>query len=69
MYVGTAIGQMDAVTQQNAAMVEQATAATHGLRVQCDRLIELTGRFELKATTDERVSPSARMPAYHRRRA
>jgi methyl-accepting chemotaxis protein len=29
--VNTAVNQMDQVTQQNAAMVEQATAASHGL--------------------------------------
>jgi methyl-accepting chemotaxis protein len=29
--VNAAVNQMDQVTQQNAAMVEQATAASHGL--------------------------------------
>ncbi len=45
--VNTAIGQMDQVTQQNAAMVEQATAATHSLKAECARLAELMEQFHL----------------------
>jgi methyl-accepting chemotaxis protein len=38
---------MDQVTQQNAAMVEQTTAATHALKGQSDELGRLIGAFTL----------------------
>lgn len=47
--VNTAINQMDQVTQQNAAMVEQSTAASHSLSQETRSLAELTGRFRLEA--------------------
>jgi methyl-accepting chemotaxis protein len=40
---------MDQVTQQNAAMVEQSTAASHALMQEMERLIELMGRFRFGA--------------------
>jgi methyl-accepting chemotaxis protein len=43
--VNTAINQMDQVTQQNAAMVEQSTAASHTLAREVDELAKLIGRF------------------------
>ena len=45
--VNTAINQMDQVTQQNAAMVEQSTAASHSLAHDTEALAQLTGRFQL----------------------
>jgi len=45
--VNTAINQMDQVTQQNAAMVEQSTAASHSLLHEANELADLLGRFEL----------------------
>ncbi len=45
--VNTAINQMDRVTQQNAAMVEESTAASHMLAEQSRDLSTLVGRFEL----------------------
>ncbi len=47
--VNTAINQMDQVTQQNAAKVEQSTAASHDLAREVDELARLIGRFK----TDE----------------
>ena len=43
--VNSAVGQMDGVTQRNAAMVEQATAAAHSLRKETDQLNALVARF------------------------
>jgi methyl-accepting chemotaxis protein len=43
--VNVAVGEMDQVTQQNAAMVEQATAASHSLKAEMQRLSELMGHF------------------------
>ncbi len=45
--VNTAVNQMDQVTQQNAAMVEQSTAASHALAQEADELGRLVARFEL----------------------
>ena len=45
--VNTAVNQMDQVTQQNAAMVEQSTAAAHSLAQETEQLVQLTGRFHL----------------------
>ena len=45
--VNTAINQMDQVTQQNAAMVEETTAASHALAQQADGLRAMIARFRL----------------------
>ncbi len=45
--VNTAVNQMDQVTQQNAAMVEQSTAASHALAQEAEELARLTSRFQL----------------------
>ena len=47
--VNTAVNEMDKVTQQNAAMVEEANAATQGLDGHARALTELVGRFTLGA--------------------
>ncbi len=47
--VNTAINQMDQVTQQNAAMVEESTAASHSLTQEADELMSLVGRFQTGA--------------------
>jgi methyl-accepting chemotaxis protein len=45
--VNTAVNQMDQVTQQNAAMVEEASAAGATLASEANRLRELIGQFDL----------------------
>lgn len=45
--VNTAVNQMDQVTQQNAAMVEQSTAAGHSLASEAGELARLTGQFKI----------------------
>jgi methyl-accepting chemotaxis protein len=45
--VNTAVSQMDQITQQNAAMVEEATAASHSLTNEAQSLNKLLGRFTL----------------------
>ncbi|MCD2172789.1 methyl-accepting chemotaxis protein [Rhizobium sp. C4] len=64
--VNTAVNQMDQTTQQNAAMVEEATAASSALAVEADKLRELVGRFQLDGrggATAARSSASAPRPA------
>lgn len=45
--VNTAINQMDQTTQQNAAMVEESTAASHAIAHEAEQLEQLVARFEL----------------------
>jgi methyl-accepting chemotaxis protein len=49
--VNTAINQMDQVTQQNAAMVEETSAATHKLAAEADGLVHLVSRFRTSKTS------------------
>jgi methyl-accepting chemotaxis protein len=44
--INTGVSQMDHVTQQNAAIVEETTAASHGLSREIEKLMDLVGRFE-----------------------
>ncbi|HTJ89136.1 MAG TPA: methyl-accepting chemotaxis protein [Acidocella sp.] len=48
--VNTAVNQMDQVTQQNAAMVEESTAASHGLSGEAQELSRLVGKFKFAET-------------------
>ncbi|WP_309646431.1 methyl-accepting chemotaxis protein [Phenylobacterium sp.] len=52
--VNTAVNQMDQVTQQNAAMVEQTNAAASTMRIDSEELARLVGRFRVGAQV---VSP------------
>ena len=45
--VNTAVNQMDQVTQQNAAMVEESTAASHSLASEAQELSALVSHFEI----------------------
>jgi methyl-accepting chemotaxis protein len=49
--INTAVNHMDQMTQQNAAMVEQTTAATHTLAAEADALRELIGHFVVERGT------------------
>ncbi len=48
--INTAINQMDQTTQQNTAMVEETTAASHALRKQIDELATLVRQFRISDT-------------------
>jgi len=48
--VNVAVTQMDQATQQNAAMVEQSTAASHALSREADNLTQLMGQFSVGQT-------------------
>ncbi|MDO1580951.1 methyl-accepting chemotaxis protein [Rhizobium oryzicola] len=65
--VNTAVNQMDQTTQQNAAMVEQATAASASLAGEADKLRQLVGRFQIgggSASGYGHSGPSAASPAH-----
>ena len=46
--VGRAISQMDEMTQQNAALVEEATAAAESMREQATRLTQMVAVFKIE---------------------
>ncbi len=46
--INTAVNTMDQGTQQNAAMVEEQTAASHGLAQEAAKLMHLLGQFNLQ---------------------
>ena len=62
--INIAIGQMDLVTQQNAAMVEEATAASHSLATETETLSRSVGRFNL--TKADKVPRQSSGPGSHR---
>jgi methyl-accepting chemotaxis protein len=45
--VNTAVTELDQMTQQNAALVEQSAAAAESLREQAQRLAQLVSTFRL----------------------
>jgi methyl-accepting chemotaxis protein len=49
--VNSAVAKMDLVTQENAAMVEQTTAATHSLAHETEGLSRSTQRFRIADAT------------------
>ncbi|HEY1856506.1 methyl-accepting chemotaxis protein [Acidocella sp.] len=61
--VNSAVNQMDQVTQQNAAMVEESTAASHGLSGEAQELARLVGQFRISqieaAPMLKRAAPKA----------
>ena len=63
--VNTAVNHMDQVTQQNAAMVEEATAAAANLKTEAAELASLVSRFQTGVPTArvERAQPGRHAPA------
>ncbi len=62
--VNTAVNQMDQVTQQNAAMVEEATAAASTLKAEAMDLVDLVDRFGVRpAATATRARPAPQRAA------
>jgi len=61
--VNTAVNQMDQVTQQNAAMVEEATAAAGQLRREAADLQGLVGQFDAGVVTGRRPAAQTAAPA------
>ncbi len=71
--VNTAVNQMDQVTQQNAAMVEQSTAASHSLSQEAEALQSSVAQFNVgqtgaaashrSAPAPKRVAPPVAKPA------
>ncbi|TCN16442.1 methyl-accepting chemotaxis protein [Sinorhizobium americanum] len=60
--VSTAVNQMDQVTQQNAAMVEESTAATNRLADEAANLARLIARFKIEVGTAPRAAAADTRP-------
>ncbi|UWQ42914.1 nitrate- and nitrite sensing domain-containing protein [Leisingera aquaemixtae] len=62
--INTGVSQLDQVTQQNAAMVEEATAAGHMLHTDASKLAELMGQFRINGAAGAATpAASAQAPA------
>jgi len=61
--VNIAVNQMDQATQQNAAMVEQSTAASHSLVGEAQALAELVGQFRMADSKTGSQTPRPANPA------
>jgi methyl-accepting chemotaxis protein len=59
--INTAIGSMDTIIQQNAAMVEESTAAVHGLKDEAKDLMVIVGEFQTGTDAYQRDSSSQNM--------
>ncbi len=59
--VGEAVSQMDQVTQQNAALVEQMAAAASSLRSQADELVQTVAVFRLGSDHVQAPTKSLRL--------
>jgi methyl-accepting chemotaxis protein len=57
-----AIRQMDDVTQQNAALVEEAAAATASMQEHAHQLADVVSLFKLDRTTGQRAAPVQHAP-------
>jgi uncharacterized phage infection (PIP) family protein YhgE len=60
--VNQAITQMDQATQQNAALVEEASAAAQAMQEEADRLAQAVGTFRLNGNTAQRAAASRVAP-------
>lgn len=64
--INAAVNELDHVTQQNAAMFEETTAASHALTAEADALALAVARFRLNddtVNTETRLTPIALPPA------
>jgi methyl-accepting chemotaxis protein len=61
--VNQAVGNLDQMTQQNAALVEESTAAAQSLREQADQLAQAVSQFKVNGATDTQAAPRRAAPA------
>jgi len=57
--VSRAVASMDSMTQQNAVMVKEATAAARSLATEADELTKLVARFRLRSVAGHRDQATA----------
>jgi len=64
--VNKAILQMDETTQQNAALVEEATSASQSMKEQAQALMHQVGSFKMTESRQESHARSSAAPAAHK---
>ncbi len=57
--INTAVNELDHVTQQNAAMFEETTAASHALTAEADALVQAVSRFRLDTAAAQHPAATA----------
>jgi len=60
--INNAIGDMDTVTQQNAALVEEAAAMAESVHEEANKLTQLVSYFKLGAAGPVSIEPRAELP-------
>jgi methyl-accepting chemotaxis protein len=63
--INSAMGQLDQVTQQNAAMSEEASAASQSLAEQGQRLAELIGQFRIERSSKGAIEQELKKAVPH----
>jgi methyl-accepting chemotaxis protein len=63
--INIAVNQMDQVTQKNAAMVEETTAASHALASEAEELGALIERYKIGSATDDPIRRELKKVAPH----
>jgi methyl-accepting chemotaxis protein len=58
--INSAVGQLDKVTQQNAAMVEESTSAIHALAEDAETLARLVAKFRIEGGPAARAGRDSR---------
>ncbi len=61
--ISMAVNTMDQGTQQNAAMVEEQTAASHGLATEAAKLMQLLAQFNLQSGAHAMTASASRRAA------
>ncbi len=61
--VNATVNEMDRVTQQNATMVEETTAAAHSLSQEMSQLYDFIGKFQIGRVRQERMTDMERKKA------
>jgi len=61
--VNQAVGNLDQMTQQNAALVEESAAAAHSLREQAEQLTQVVAVFKVNAVGEQNTSVAGRAGA------
>ena len=61
--VNTSVAQLDQMTQQNAALVEQSAAAAESLKDQAHRLVDAVAVFRVSADAGRLEAPALKKPA------
>jgi hypothetical protein len=60
--INTAVAQMEQVVQQNASLVEEASAATESMKEQASTLLQAVSRFNVGESAPRHIEPTPITP-------